>query len=183
MGAVVFGAAAAAALLSALFVVGHRNPVYAVMSLVVTLLSLAVLFVQLAGHFLAVLLILVYAGAILVLFLFVIMLLNVGTDRSGLAGSRLQRWGAIFGAVVFSLVVGSLQWGASLPAVAPSADEVGLVPLARLLFGEYLLVFEMAGLLLLAAVIAATVLARRPTVEERAPEERERRAEAAEAQR
>ncbi|MDX1643555.1 MAG: NADH-quinone oxidoreductase subunit J [Thermoanaerobaculia bacterium] len=166
-GTIVFVLAALAAFVSALVVVAHRNPVYSVMSLIVTLLSLAVLFVQLAGHFLAVLLILVYAGAILVLFLFVIMLLNVGTDRRGLAGTRLQRWGAIVGAVLFAAILASLQWGATLDAAPPTEDEVALTPLARALFGDYLLPFEMAGLLLLAAVVAATVIARRTTPEER----------------
>lgn len=158
---VVFFASALLALLSAAVVVAHRNPVYSVMSLVVTLLALAVLFVQLAGHFMAVLLILVYAGAILVLFLFVIMLLNVGTEARGLAGSRFQRWGAVVGALLFAGILVSLQWGAVGSRRPITEDDIALVPLARTLFGDYLLPFEMAGLLLLAAVIAATVLARK----------------------
>jgi NADH-quinone oxidoreductase subunit J len=160
METVVFAVAAALALASGLSVVLHRDPVYAVMSLVVTLLALAVLFVQLAGHLLAVLLILVYAGAILVLFLFVIMLLNVGREPRGPAGSRLQRWSALVGSVVFAGILATLQWsgGERRPV---TEDDVGLTRLARHLFDEYLLAFEIAGLLLLAAVIAATVLARR----------------------
>ena len=161
METVVFAVAAVLALVSSLVVVLHRNPVYAVLSLVVTLLGLAVLFVQLAGHLLAVLLILVYAGAILVLFLFVIMLLNVGDEPRGLAGSRMQRWGALAGSVLFAGILASLQWGAGGPRRPLTEDDVGLARLARHLFGDYLLAFEIAGLLLLAAVIAATVLARR----------------------
>ena len=129
------------------------------MSLVVTLLAMAVLFVQLAGHLLAVLLILVYAGAILVLFLFVIMLLNVGREPRGPAGSRFQRWGAVAGAVLLAGIFASLQWGAAVDRRPVTEADVELTPLARALFGEYLLVFEMAGLLLLAAVIGLSVVA------------------------
>lgn len=68
---------------SALVVVTHRNPVYSTMSLVVTLFSTAVLFVLLGAPFLAALVVLIYAGAIVVLFLFVLMLLNVGRERPG----------------------------------------------------------------------------------------------------
>ena len=161
----VFFGGAAVALLSAIVVVAHRNPVYAVMSLVVTLLAMAALFVQLAGHFIAVLLILVYAGAILVLFLFVIMLLNVGSEPRGPAGTRPQRWGAVAGAVLFGGILASLQWGAALERQPITEDDIALLPLARTLFADFLLPFEMAGLLLLAAVIAATVLARKAPTE------------------
>jgi NADH-quinone oxidoreductase subunit J len=163
MEAIVFWTAAAVALASGVVVVAHRNPVYSVMSLVVTLLSLATLFVMLAGHLLGILLVLVYAGAILVLFLFVIMLLNVGHEPRGLPRGRLQRWGAIAGAALFGGALVALQQGALAPPRLPiTPEDVALKPLARMLFGEYLLVFEMTGLLLLAAVVAATVLARRP---------------------
>jgi len=84
----VFALFAFLAVISAIVVVSHRNPVYAVMSLVITLISLAVLFVLLGAPFIAAIQVLVYAGAILVLFLFVIMLLNVEEDaqrtRSGI---------------------------------------------------------------------------------------------------
>jgi len=164
---ILFVCAAVLALGSAVVVVAHRNPVYSVMSLVVTLVSLSVLFVLLAAQLLAVLLVLVYAGAILVLFLFVIMLLNVGREPRGLAQGRLQRWGATIGAVLFGGILVALQWGGQIVDRVPlESGDVSLKPLARVLFSEYLLVFEMTGLLLLAAVVAATVLARRATAEE-----------------
>jgi NADH-quinone oxidoreductase subunit J len=161
--AILFWFEVAVALVSAVVVVTHRNPVYSVMSLVITLVSLAAMFVMLAGHLLGVLLVLVYAGAILVLFLFVIMLLNVGQEPRGLPRGRLQRWGAVAGAALFGGALFALQQGALAPPRLPiTPEDVSLKPIARMLFGEYLLVFEMTGLLLLAAVIAATVLARRP---------------------
>jgi len=152
---------AALVLVSALVVVLHRNPIYAVMSLVVTLVSIAVLFVLLGAPFLAAIQVLVYTGAIVVLFLFVIMLLNVSGDGSTAFG--LQKIVAAGAAVGFSTLLLVLFWGrfGGLPLSPLKEADVALRPLARALLGTYLLPFEMVGLLLLAAVTAATVLARR----------------------
>lgn len=174
----VFSLFAFLALVSAVVVVVHRNPVYSTMSLVVTLFSLAVLFVLLGAPFIATLQVLIYAGAILVLFLFVIMLLNVGRggrveEGGGETGGRLtgQRVGAVAGAAIFAAAVGVTLWrtyGAT-DAGPVSPDLVPLKPLAAALFDRYLLAFEIVGLLLLVAVIAATVLARKaPPGEEEA---------------
>ncbi len=159
----VFALFAALALVSAIVVVSHRNPVYSVMSLVVTLLSLAALFVLLGAPLLAVLQVLVYTGAILVLFLFVIMLLNVGRETPSGGGGRGQKLGAVLTAALFAAILGALLWGRFVGIEMPPLTEeyVELQPVARALLSKYLLPFEMVGLLLLAAVIAATVLARR----------------------
>lgn len=166
----VFALFATLAVLSALVVVVHRNPVYSVMSLVVTLISLAVLFVLLGAPFLAALQILVYTGAILVLFLFVIMLLNVGdVGNVGRESSSGTRWGSV---TSWTAILGSLAMGAVVAVLVGSRTAgqplgelqeafVSLPNLAGELFGRYLLPFEMVGLLLLAAVIAATVLAKK----------------------
>ena len=153
---------AALALVSALIVVLHRNPIYAVMSLVVTFVSIAVLFVLLGAPFLAAVQVLVYTGAILVLFLFVIMLLNVSRDASE-NGLDLQKALAIVVAAGFVLLLGTLFWGRyqGIELGPLQESDVALQPLARSLLGKYLLPFEIVGLLLLAAVTAATVLARR----------------------
>ncbi len=152
------------ALASALVVITHKNPVYSTLSLVVTLFSLAVLFVLLGAPFIATLQVLIYTGAILVLFLFVIMLLNVGRDDSETGSPRnAQKWGAIIGAGVFAGTVGATLWrtyeARDLQPLTP--DKVALKPFAAALFDRYLLGFEVIGLLLLVAVIAATVLARK----------------------
>ena len=167
----VFSLFAFLAVVSALVVVVHRNPVYSVMSLVVTLISLAVLFVLLGAPFLAALQVLVYTGAILVLFLFVLMLLHVERETPSLGGRRGQKWGALICALIFGSLLASLFWRSHrTDEVAPLTEEaVALKPLARELFSTYLLPFELVGLLLLAAVIAATVLARRERVH--SPEE------------
>jgi NADH-quinone oxidoreductase subunit J len=164
---------AALALVSAVVVVAHKNPVYSTLSLVLTLFAVAVLFVLLGAPFLGALQILVYAGAIVVLFLFVIMLLNVQREEHQPSGQIVQRVVATAAAVAFFLMLGGLfrHAGASAPTLAPLSENlVGLRPLARALFTEYLLPFEIVGLLLLVAVIGATVVAKRPTAEEIAAE-------------
>jgi NADH-quinone oxidoreductase subunit J len=164
----VFAVFALLALGSSLVVVAHKSPIYSTLSLVLTLFSVAVLFVLLGAPFIATLQLLIYAGAILVLFLFVIMLLNVGRQEGIPGGHRAQLVTAILGAVGFAAAL----WLLLLPTLgtgghAPLTEElVSLSGLAQELFAEYLLPFEIVGLLLLVAVIGATVVARRPTPEE-----------------
>jgi NADH-quinone oxidoreductase subunit J len=160
----IFALFAFLALGSAIVVIAHRNPVYSTMSLVVTLVSVAALFVLLGAPFIAALQVLIYTGAIVVLFLFVIMLLNVQREGSTPSSGAGQKWGAVLAASAFAGMLGMLLWRAYSPAepAALSDDLVSLPALARRLFGEYMLPFQMIGLLLLAAVIGATVLARRP---------------------
>ena len=154
------------AVISAIAVITHPNPVYSTLSLIVTLFATAVLFVLLGAPFLAALQILLYAGAILVLFLFVIMLLNLRRQRSTSPRGRGQVTVAALGAVLFfaTLAASLLATGRPEPgALAP----VSLHQLSRALFSHDLRPFQIIGLLLLVAVIAATVLARRAP----APEE------------
>ncbi|HSS79195.1 MAG TPA: NADH-quinone oxidoreductase subunit J [Thermoanaerobaculia bacterium] len=162
MGTFIFLIFAALAVASSLVVVMHRSPVYATMSLVVTLFSVAVLFVLLGAPFLGALQILIYAGAIVVLFLFVIMLLNLQKEGEAAGRRRGQLWVALPGALIFIGMVGLVFWRAGAPDLQPlTEDLVSLKGLATALFTDYLLPFEIVGLLLLVAVIGATVAARR----------------------
>jgi NADH-quinone oxidoreductase subunit J len=151
------------AVASTIVVVAHRNPVYSTLALVAALFSVAVLFVMLGAPFIGALQVLIYAGAILVLFLFVLMLLNVERDETP-AGHRPQLVTALLSAAVFCGMLVLLFWGGGSAAKAPPLTEamVSLTGLARELFTAYLLQFEIVGLLLLVAVIGATVVARRP---------------------
>src|SRR6476661_3696255 len=166
METVIFILFAALAVGSGVVVVTHRSPIYATLSLVLTLFSMAVLFVNLGAPFVGVLQILVYAGAIVVLFLFVIMLLNVQKEENAHVDRGVQLWIAILGALVFLGMFWLAFWRTGLriggPAPAPlTQDLVSLKGLATALFTDYLLPFEIVGLLLLVAVIGATVAARR----------------------
>jgi NADH-quinone oxidoreductase subunit J len=155
---------AALALGSALMVVTHKSPVYATMSLVVTLFSLAVMFVLLGAPFIGALQVLVYAGAIVVLFLFVLMLLNISKEEHQQEGQTVHRWVALLGAGAFVGLVVPLLYRATQPRNAGVLTEefVSIREFARDLFTRYLLQFEIVGLLLLVAVVAATVVARKP---------------------
>jgi len=157
----VFATFALLAVVSALVVVFHRNPVYSTLSLVVTLFATAVLFVLLGAPFLGVLQLLLYTGAILVLFLFVIMLLNVGRERPAAGRSPGQMWGAAIGSLLFAAGLFSFIYAAGAePASAKPAPT--MKEIAQELFSRYLLPFQIIGVLLLVAVVAATVIARRP---------------------
>lgn len=155
----VFATFALLAVVSSLVVIFHRNPVYSTMSLVVTLFATAVLFVLLGAPFLGVLQLLLYTGAILVLFLFVIMLLNVGRERAA-GGARGQVWAAAVGCLLLAGGLFSLVWDASTGSGAGSPPPA-LADISRELFSRYMLPFQIIGLLLLVAVVAATVIARR----------------------
>ena len=162
-----FVAAGLATVAGALGVILSKNPVHAALMLVMTLFGVAVLFVAQAAHFLAAVQVIVYAGAIVVLFLFVIMLL--GVDRSEdlgtepLRGQRLAA--ALAGALglVEVLLLARSQWVTGAPAVAGAASGEGsnVEKLARSLFTRYILAFELTSVLLVIAVIGAVVLARR----------------------
>ena len=165
----VFIVAAAICLTGALGVILARIPVHSAVMLVMTLFGIAVLFVAQEAHFLAAVQVIVYAGAIVVLFLFVIMLL--GVDRAQnleLSILPIQRWAAlVFGAGSLLLLVGLIVvvnepvTGAEAMGGAASGDE-NVRLLARSLFSDHVYAFELTSLLLVIAVIGAVVLARKP---------------------
>lgn len=164
---VLFGLIAVA---SAIVFVTRKSPVAAVLWLVQTMAALAAMYVMLDAHFVAAVQVLVYAGAIMVVFLFVIMLLNLGTIqlRSDLRDMRWRLAAGVVGLLLLSeLFVLSRE---QLPRVAPDpvpADPLttsdAISPLVSLFFRDHLLAFEVASVLLLVAIVGAVVLARRST--------------------
>ena len=163
----VFVVAGLATLAGALGVIVSKNPIHAALMLVMTLFGVAVLFVAQAAHFLAAVQVIVYAGAIVVLFLFVIMLL--GVDRSEDLGTEPLRGqrvaAAVAGAVglIEVLLLARTRWVTGAPSVGGAASGPGsnVEKLARSLFTDYVLAFELTAVLLTIAVIGAVVLARR----------------------
>jgi NADH-quinone oxidoreductase subunit J len=149
--------------LGALGVVLARNPVYAVLSLVVSLFALSALFVALEAYFVAVIQILVYAGAVLVLFLFVLMLLDIAPDKVLRTRTRTFRVAGTLLGLGFLLQVSRII-SESLTSKLP-LPETGLVgttaTIGKSLFTTYALPFEVASLLLLAGIVGAIVLAKR----------------------
>ena len=146
---------------SALVIILHRNPIYSALGLVSTLFLLALLFLGLDAQMVAVLQIIVYAGAIVVLFLFVIMLLNLQVEEretvpSPLIGAAVVGGFGLGGLVLYGIVL--------TPLAAPAPVQPGYggtLPLAERLYTTYLLPFELTSLLLLVAIVGAVVVGKR----------------------
>lgn len=162
----VFYLFAAIAVVSSVLMITRKNPVYSVIFLVLTLFSVAAIFVLLHAHFLAALQVLVYAGAILVLFLFVIMLLNLGHEFEPDVKPRLW-WvfGGGLGLVLLAELVVALR---DVPVDSETDlltvwfEQKGVVAgVAEPLFQNQVLAIEITGLLLLVAMVGAVVIAKR----------------------
>jgi len=163
---ILFAMFAGVAIGCALGVIFHRNPVHCALLLVGVLLSLAGIFILLHAAFVAALQVIVYAGAIMVLFLFVVMLLNVKGETPLLTPGAAKGFGFLFALIVAV----ELLW----VVLAPSGSETGAAPaaalpsefgspkaLGMLLYTTWLYPFEITSILLLVAVIGAVVLAKR----------------------
>jgi NADH-quinone oxidoreductase subunit J len=154
------------AVAGAVVLVLHRNPVYSALSLIVTMFSLAALFAMQNAQFLAVLQVLLYAGAIMVLFLFVVMLINIRTETRSLRRFTGQTGVALALASLFLVEV--IQLGLTAPRFL-AGPVTGLGPaelgraqtLASALFTKYLLPFELASILLFVAIIGGVYFAKR----------------------
>ncbi len=159
---VTFFALAIPLVVVAAMVIAHPSPIYSALFLVLTLFLLAVYFLFLDAHMVAALQIIVYAGAIMVLFLFVIMLLNLQSDPQRLHKQGLGRIAIIGGVVLVAELLLLLQRSSPGAADNTLPDDFGTVEaLGGQLFTTYLLPFEVTGVLLLVAVVGAVVLAKR----------------------
>jgi len=146
---------------SALVIVIHRNPVYSALGLVSTLFLLALLFIGLEAHMVAVLQIIVYAGAIVVLFLFVIMLLNLQVEEREMVSRPLIGAAVVGGLGLGVLVLVGIALTPLAPPVPVQPGYGGTLTLAERLFTTYLLPFELTSLLLLVAIVGAVVVGKR----------------------
>jgi NADH-quinone oxidoreductase subunit J len=147
------------AVLSALMVVFSRNPIYSVLYLVITFFCVGGHYLLLSADFLFAVHIIVYAGAIMVLFLYVIMLLNLNKDDESQKSSLIKFAAIISAGLLMIVVLGALR-GAETGALAfDGQNQIGVVKnLGRLLFNEFLLPFEIVSILLLAAMVGAVML-------------------------
>jgi NADH-quinone oxidoreductase subunit J len=153
---------AAVAILAGLSVVLQRTPVYSALSLIVVLCSLAVIYLLLGAEFLAVVQVIVYAGAIMVLFVLVIMLLNARQETPTAGSAMARRFGVPLLAVFMAEILFAI-WGRFGGAAAPAAQAFDGSPRAvgELLFRNYVLPFEVTSVLILVAVLGAVVLAKK----------------------
>ena len=149
------------AILSALMVVFTKNPVHSVLYLVLTFFAIAGEYILLNAQFLAIVNIIVYAGAIMVLFLFVIMLLNLNKETEPHKNQWLKFAAVAAGGCLLIVLVGTLK-GADAITQSPFNNNTGLIEnLGKVLFSQFLLPFEVSSILFLAAMVGAVMLGKK----------------------
>jgi NADH-quinone oxidoreductase subunit J len=163
---VLFYIAAVVAVLSTLMVVTRTNLVHALLYLVVSLFAVAVVFYTLGAPFVAALEVIVYAGAIMMLFLFAVMLLNVEADSP----LRVPGWAWVGPGVLVAVLLAELVYGLTRTSAPLAGGEVGPGAVSDALYGPYVLGVELASMLLLAALIGARHVAARARDEQEARE-------------
>ena len=178
MDAVYFWALATVMVVASLLVVGQRNPIYSVLLLIVSFAALSGLYILLNAPFVAAIQIIIYVGAVMVLFLFVVMLLNVpsedpvkGYHARLLGGAGPRRFGAVLSGLLFvELVYAASQ--ARVVAFPPGARPSSVYQIGMRLFGEYTFAFEVTSVLILVAMVGSVILARKEPLAETAEETR-----------
>ncbi len=152
----------AIAVVTALMVILSAQPIHSVLYLVLTMFSLAALFALLGAHFLAVLQILIYAGAILVLFLFVIMMLDLEKEGPAMRQTLGLRVLGSITAIAFVLELFFILKRSSVALIAHGPAKPGSIQtIGRALFSEHLLAFELSSFLMLAAIVGVVVLSKK----------------------
>lgn len=158
----IFGILSFLAIMFALMVVFSRNPVNSVLYLVMTFFCIAGHYLLMNAQFLAIVHIVVYAGAIMVLFLFVIMLMDLNQDSEPQKTWLTKIIAGIAGGVMLFVLVGSLKGAEQMNLAVYGPSQIGTVKnLGKVLFSEFLFPFEIASVLLLAAMVGAIMIGKR----------------------
>ena len=148
---------------SAVYFVFARNPLYAILSLIVTMFSIAGMYILLNAQFLAIIQIIVYAGAIMVLFLYILMMLNLNKEDESKKSNTLKFVGVFTAGLLLIGILGVFRGVQQNHVVVDNVDKgVGLTKnLGRLLFNEYVLPFELASILILAGIVGAVLIGKK----------------------
>ncbi|MBN8704040.1 MAG: NADH-quinone oxidoreductase subunit J [Bacteroidetes bacterium] len=150
------------AVFSALLVITSKNPIYSVLYLVVTFFSIAGHYVLLNAQFLAAVHVIVYAGAIMVLFLFVIMLLNLNEETETHKPALVKFAGVISGGLLLLVLVAALKNFEMAPIQNAPNPNIGLIKnIGKVLFGEFMVPFEVSSILFLGAMVGAVMLGKK----------------------
>lgn len=162
MGTSVFYFVATLSIIFSLLVIFSKNPVHSVLYLIVTFFTFTVHYILLNAQFLAVVNFIVYMGAIMVLFLFVLMLLNLNKDNEPLKSNLVKVVGVIAGCCLLVTLAGALKATAVSDPVLLQNPNLGLVKnLGKELFGPFMLPFELCSILLLSAMVGAILLTKK----------------------
>jgi NADH-quinone oxidoreductase subunit J len=159
----VFYILAAISVICALLVVFSKNPVHSVLYLILTFVSISGQYILMNAQFLAVVNLIVYAGAIMVLFLFVLMLLNLSGDTEPQKNNIVKLMAAISGGGLFLVLLAALKGSLTLhTSAATPLTDIGLVKnLGKVLFTDYVVPFEVSSVLFLAAMVGAVMLGKK----------------------
>lgn len=162
----IFLALASVTLGAALYVVLAKNPIHSVLSLIVMFFSIAGHYILLGAQFLAIVNTIVYAGAIMVLFLFVIMLLNLNAETEPHKTAFSRAAAIISGLMLLGVIAASLRLADAQGIVTTGNHTIGTIEnLGKVLFNEFLLPFEVSSVLFLSAMIGAVVLGKKQLAE------------------
>ena len=150
---------------SAIMVLASRKPIHSLLYLTLTFFTMAGLYIMLNAQFLAVVHIIVYAGAIMVLFLFTVMLLNLNKEERSPKPAWVKILAVITGGMLMIVLTGIFRTYDMSVTVDPSLTQIGLVKnLGKVLYEEYLLPFELASILFLTAMVGAVLLAKKEQI-------------------
>ena len=160
---IIFFLVAFLAVSSAVYFVFARNAMYAILSLIVTMFSIAGLYILLNAQFLGIVQIIVYAGAIMVLFLYILMMLNLNKEDEGAKNNYLKFAGIFAGGLLLVGILGAFRgFQEDKISVLNPDSSIGLTKnLGYLLFNEYVLPFELASILILAGIVGAVLIGKR----------------------
>jgi len=151
-------------ILFAILVITAKNPVHSVLYLILTFFTITIHYILLNAQFLAIVNFIVYMGAIMVLFLFVLMLLNLNVDAEPAKSNLVKVAGVIGGCCLLAVLVASLKALGKSEPVLLADPGLGLVKnLGKVLFNQFLLPFEVSSILLLSAMVGAVLLAKKDT--------------------
>lgn len=156
------------AFLCAIMVVASKNPIHSILYLIITFFAIAGHYLLLNAQFLAIVHIIVYAGAIMVLFLYVLMMMNLNVDNEPTKNVFLKIAAVVSGGLLLVVLVASLKGAETLNSAAPLDTQVGLIKnLGKTLFGEFLFPFEVSSILLLAAMVGAIMIGKKDPASEK----------------
>lgn len=164
---ILFYSLSALAIGSALLVILSKNPVHSVLWLIVTFVAISGHYILLNAQFLGIVNMIVYAGAIMVLFLFVIMLMNLSSHKEAKKNKWIQMAGVLSGGMLFLVLVASLKGAEEATLIAETnTGNIGLLEnLGKTLFTDYVVPFEIASILFLSAMVGAVVLGKKTKTE------------------
>jgi len=153
------------ALFSSTMVLASRKPIHSVLFLTLTFFAIAGHYILLNAQFLAVVHIIVYAGAIMVLFLFTVMLLNLNKDERSPKPAWVKIMAVIAGGMLMLTLIGVFRGYEGMTTADPSLTQIGLVKnLGRVLYHDYLLPFELSSILFLTAMVGAVLLGKKEQI-------------------